>query len=413
MTRLGRLPSRAIDLETPSLSEFNRHRRENWPKLRRDLFRQQQRLCFYCRQPMTMKPQHQKDLHYVTFDHKEPVSRGGTDRPDNIVLACRQCNERKGDMTAAEFLAALAAAGVPGAAGRALAEAAREAVKPSGPAAAAEHGQTGANGMGDRKGDAMAATATAARTMVSSSVVAPGPVPAESAVRPPGTPADHPAADQPSADSPAAPAAPASSPLVVVGPAFLDLDPAPLDRLTFAQRRYVASARAIDRAGGRVRYSTVAAHLGVSRFAVRDMAARIRAIDPALWPWEMGRIKGSRGTRDAARPPGRPQEPVDAPTGPTDDLAPADASPPTLGGQTARLALAEAIADLQAAAVRPATADPLAGVAPAFRLDLAAQLAVARLVSGLDREVARRALAWVLSVMDEGEMGGTVGPADR
>jgi hypothetical protein len=31
----------------------------------------------------------------------------------------------------------------------------------------------------------------------------------------------------------------------------------------------------------------------------------------------------------------------------------------------------------------------------------------------LDREVARRALAWVLSVMDEGEMGGTVGPADR
>jgi hypothetical protein len=393
--------------DPPDLSDLLRPLRDDRHRLRRDLYREQGHRCYYCRRPITLKPQFQQAPDYATFDHKEPVSRGGTDRRDNIVLACRRCNERKGDMTAAEFLAALAAAGVPGAAGRALAEAAREALKPNGPAAAAEHGQTGANGMGDRKGDAMAATATG--TTVSGLAVAPpGPVPAESAARPPGTPADHPAADHPAADSPAAPA---SSPLVVVGPAFLD--PAPLDRLTFAQRRYVASARAIDRAGGRVRYSTVAAHLGVSRFAVRGMAARIRAIDPALWPWEMGRIKGSRGTRDAARPPGRPQEPVDAPTGPTDDLAPADASPPTLGGQTARLALAEAIADLQAAAVRPATADPLAGVAPAFRLDLAAQLAVARLVSGLDREVARRALAWVLSVMDEGEMGGTVGPADR
>jgi hypothetical protein len=354
--------------DPPDLSDLLRPFRDDRHRLRRDLYREQGRRCYYCRRPITLKPQFQQAPDYATFDHKEPVSRGGTDRRDNLVLACRRCNERKGDMTAAEFLAALAAAGVPGAAGRALAEA-----------------------------------ATATGTTVSGLAVAPGPVPTESAARPPGTPADHPATDSP-ADLPTTPV---SSPLVVVGPAFLD--PAPLDRLTPAQRRYVEAARAIDRAGGRVRYSTVAARLGVSGFAVRDMAIRIRAIDPALWPWEMGRIKGGRGTKDAVRPPGRPQEPADALPAPTDCQAPADASPPYLGGQTASqtasLELRDALEALQKAAARPAI-DPLAGVAPAFRPDLAAQLAVARLVSGMDRGVARRALAWVLSVMDEGEMGG-------
>lgn len=31
-----------------------------------------------------------------TLDHRVPVSRGGTDTLDNLVIACRTCNNRKG-----------------------------------------------------------------------------------------------------------------------------------------------------------------------------------------------------------------------------------------------------------------------------------------------------------------------------
>lgn len=37
------------------------------------------------------------------MEHIIPKSRGGTDRIDNLCLACRDCNERKGNQTAEEF----------------------------------------------------------------------------------------------------------------------------------------------------------------------------------------------------------------------------------------------------------------------------------------------------------------------
>lgn len=41
---------------------------------------------------------------FATVDHKMPVSRGGTDDLDNLVLACVQCNVEKQDMTDTEYL---------------------------------------------------------------------------------------------------------------------------------------------------------------------------------------------------------------------------------------------------------------------------------------------------------------------
>ncbi|MEK5326168.1 RNA-guided endonuclease IscB [Aeribacillus sp. FSL M8-0254] len=39
----------------------------------------------------------------LEVEHINPKSRGGTDRVDNLCLACRDCNERKGKQTAEEF----------------------------------------------------------------------------------------------------------------------------------------------------------------------------------------------------------------------------------------------------------------------------------------------------------------------
>jgi hypothetical protein len=49
--------------------------------------------CEYCRAP--------ERLFNTKFDveHVTPVSRGGADDPENLALACRICNQKKGDAT--------------------------------------------------------------------------------------------------------------------------------------------------------------------------------------------------------------------------------------------------------------------------------------------------------------------------
>jgi len=39
----------------------------------------------------------------LEIEHIIPESRGGTDRVDNLTLACKKCNKKKGDKTAEEF----------------------------------------------------------------------------------------------------------------------------------------------------------------------------------------------------------------------------------------------------------------------------------------------------------------------
>lgn len=47
-------------------------------------------VCQYCGMPL--------DSSNATIDHVIPLSRGGTDTPDNKVWACKTCNHRKGDL---------------------------------------------------------------------------------------------------------------------------------------------------------------------------------------------------------------------------------------------------------------------------------------------------------------------------
>lgn len=56
--------------------------------------------CFYCRTPISYKFSH--------IDHMTPISRGGTNHPENKVVCCHQCNSRKHVLTADEYMAVLA-----------------------------------------------------------------------------------------------------------------------------------------------------------------------------------------------------------------------------------------------------------------------------------------------------------------
>lgn len=48
-----------------------------------------------------------------TRDHVIPLSRGGTNAPDNLVPACRPCNGEKGSLLVDEWKAKRLAAGLP------------------------------------------------------------------------------------------------------------------------------------------------------------------------------------------------------------------------------------------------------------------------------------------------------------
>lgn len=57
------------------------------------LYNEQNGKCFYC-----------GIMNKLTQDHKIPLSRGGSNQLDNIVLACQSCNSKKHTKTTEEFL---------------------------------------------------------------------------------------------------------------------------------------------------------------------------------------------------------------------------------------------------------------------------------------------------------------------
>lgn len=57
--------------------------------------------CAYCKMPFNAANPHSPN--YPTKDHKVPKSRGGMSGADNLVWACRRCNQEKGDMTVSEY----------------------------------------------------------------------------------------------------------------------------------------------------------------------------------------------------------------------------------------------------------------------------------------------------------------------
>lgn len=67
-----------------------------YPIVRRHLWQQQNGQCFYCKRAVPWLES--------TLDHKLPRSKGGATK-GNSVMACFQCNNRKGDLTAEQFIA--------------------------------------------------------------------------------------------------------------------------------------------------------------------------------------------------------------------------------------------------------------------------------------------------------------------
>lgn len=51
--------------------------------------------CFYCLCQVSLKTR--------TLDHLTPQSLGGSDEPENIRIACWECNHAKADLTLYEF----------------------------------------------------------------------------------------------------------------------------------------------------------------------------------------------------------------------------------------------------------------------------------------------------------------------
>ena len=50
------------------------------------------------------EPHYLPRLEDYEIEHRTPRARGGTDDPDNLVLACPSCNAEKGTLTEAEFV---------------------------------------------------------------------------------------------------------------------------------------------------------------------------------------------------------------------------------------------------------------------------------------------------------------------
>lgn len=63
-------------------------------------------LCHYCAKTVKLRAsstQHKMDD--ATLDHKIPKAAGGTNADENLLLACRECNEAKEDRSYDDFLA--------------------------------------------------------------------------------------------------------------------------------------------------------------------------------------------------------------------------------------------------------------------------------------------------------------------
>jgi len=71
------------------------NRRVNWRRVDPELFHRlceaQNHRCPFCGVRMTEK----KSPTWATFEHAQPLWRGGQDHPDNLVISCYRCNSER------------------------------------------------------------------------------------------------------------------------------------------------------------------------------------------------------------------------------------------------------------------------------------------------------------------------------
>jgi 5-methylcytosine-specific restriction endonuclease McrA len=74
-----------------------RERRAMTSKARKRAFKIRNHVrCHYCGKGLTRQT--------ATGDHRNPISRGGKNKQRNIVIACTDCNSRKGSMDMGTFM---------------------------------------------------------------------------------------------------------------------------------------------------------------------------------------------------------------------------------------------------------------------------------------------------------------------
>jgi hypothetical protein len=85
----------SIVATTGDTRTVERNRDQYTPPLNnRTLFRRDANICMYCAARFPSSE--------LTRDHVTPMSRGGTDSWNNVVAACRRCNNHKGGRTSEE-----------------------------------------------------------------------------------------------------------------------------------------------------------------------------------------------------------------------------------------------------------------------------------------------------------------------
>lgn len=65
---------------------------------RRKIYRLQSGKCCYCSKEMTLPKSKSPNAESscATVEHLRPVSEGGSDKLNNLAIACRKCNELRG-----------------------------------------------------------------------------------------------------------------------------------------------------------------------------------------------------------------------------------------------------------------------------------------------------------------------------
>ena len=74
-------------------------------ELKQEIYKEQRNKCMYCGR--------KSEIDLMDIDHKNPISKGGSNTKRNLQLLCRTCNTRKGATTDRQFRSKFKSAGVP------------------------------------------------------------------------------------------------------------------------------------------------------------------------------------------------------------------------------------------------------------------------------------------------------------